>query len=141
MFVYTDTAPEVPATEKNAEKRPDDDPDADPFEIKIKENTAPSKVAISNGVELQRVVCKNDVVLINTDKKNNVTRAEGDTAIYTVKTADVVITADAPRRATLRRDGKIQYSNIIRGNLREEELQGEGNVQVIPDKEFTKKKK
>ena len=90
---------------------------------------------------MQRVVCKNDVVLINTDKKNNVTRAEGDTAIYTVKTADVVITADAPRRATLRRDGKIQYSDIIRGNLREEELQGEGNVQVIPDKEFTKKKK
>lgn len=141
MFVYTDTAPEVPATEKNAEKRPDDDPDADPFEIKIKENAAPSKVAISNGVELQRVVCKNDVVLINTDKKNNVTRAEGDTAIYTVKTADVVITADAPRRATLRRDGKIQYSDIIRGNLREEELQGEGNVRVLPDKEFTKKKK
>ena len=141
MFVYTGTAPEVPAAAKDARKRPEDDPDADPFDIEIKENAAPSKVAISNGVELQRVVCKNNVVLINTDKKNNVTRAEGDTAIYTVKTADVTITAEPPRRATLRRDGKIQYSDIIRGNLREEELQGEGNVRVIPDKEFNKKKK
>ena len=57
-------------------------------------------------------------------------------AIYTVKTGDIVITADSPRRAMLRRAGRIQYSNIIRGNLRTEELNGEGNVQVVPDENF-----
>lgn len=137
MFVYTGAAPALPAA-ASTPAAAEDDPDADPFEIISKENAAPSKIALSNGVELQRIVCKNDVVLINHDKKNNVIRAEGDTAIYTVKTADVTITANAPRRAALRRDGKIQYSDIIRGNLRTEELQGEGNVQVIPDKDFKK---
>ena len=146
MFVYTGTAPALPDTAATpaapaAAAAPEDDPDADPFEIVIKENAAPSKIALSNGVELQRIVCKNDVVLLNRDKKNNVIRAEGDTAIYTVKTADVTITANAPRRAALRRDGKIQYSDIIRGNLRTEELQGEGNVQVVPDKDFKKENK
>ena len=141
MFVYTGTAPQVPENQPAKPAAVPDDPDADPFDIEIKENAAPSKIALSNGVELQRVVCKNDVILINRDKNGKTIRAEGDTAIYTVKTADVVITADAPRRAALRSDGRIQYSDLIRGNLREETLHSEGNVQMVPDKSFKKEEK
>ena len=142
MFVYTGTGPEIAETKPEQTAAPAaDDPDADPFDIEIKENAAPSRIALSNGVELQRVVCKNDVVLISYDKKGDPIRAEGDTAIYTVKTADVVITADAPRRAVMRRDGRIQYSDIIRGNLKEETLHSEGNVQMVPDKSFKKNDK
>lgn len=139
MFVYTGAAPETPAPEKKAEVKADD-PDADPFELNQTENAAPSRIALSDGVDLERIVCKNDVVLINKDKDGKMTRAGGDTAIYTVKTGDIVITADAPRRAMLRRAGRIQYSDLIRGNLRTEELQGEGNVRVVPDEDFEKDK-
>ena len=139
MFVYTGAAPETPAPDKKPDA-PIDDPDADPFELLQTENVAPSRIALSDGVDLERIVCKNDVILINKDKDGKTTHAGGDTAIYTVKTGDIVITADAPRRAMLRRAGRIQYSDLIRGNLRTEELQGEGNVQVVPDEDFEKEK-
>lgn len=142
MFVYTAADPQIKEVKPaQTAAKAADDPDADPFDLEIKENAAPSRIALSNGIELQRVVCKNDVVLISCDKNGKPVRAEGDTAIYTVKTADVVITADAPRRASLRSDGRIQYSDLIRGNLREETLHSEGNVQMVPDKSFQKENK
>ena len=139
MFVYTGAAPQIPDADKKADT-PVDDPDADPFELKQTENAAPSRIALSDGIDLERIVCKNNVILINKDKDGKITHAGGDTAIYTVKTGDIVITADSPRRAMLRRAGRIQYSNIIRGNLRTEELNGEGNVQVVPDENFKREK-
>ena len=142
MFVYTEAAPaaSAPAPANKAADIQNDDPDADPFELKQTENAAPSRIALSDGVDLERIVCKHDVILINKDKKGQITHAGGDTAVYTVKSGDIVITADAPRRAMLRRAGRIQYSDVIRGNLHTEEMQGEGNVQVFPDKDFKEKK-
>ena len=137
MFVYTGAAPAKPVPSA-APVKPADDPDADPFELEPTENTAPSRIALSDGVDLERIICKNDVLLTNKDKKGNISCAGGDTAVYTVKTGEITITADAPGRPYLKRDGRIQYSDIIEGNLRTEELRGSGNVQVVADKTFKK---
>ena len=134
MYVFTGAAPEIKPAAAVTATTPEDDPDADPFALPATENTAPSRIALSDGIDLERIVCKNQVVLANKDKKGEFTYAGGDTAIYTVKTGEIVITADAPSRPYLRRDGRIQYSDIIQGNLQTEELSGSGNVQVVTDK-------
>ena len=137
MYVFTGKSPAVPKPVAAA-KKPADDPDADPFALNMSENSAPSRIALSDGIDLERIVCKNDVVLTNRDGKNQLTHAGGDMAVYTVKSGDIVITAELPSRPYLRRDGRIQFSDIIQGNLRTEELYGNGNVQVVPDKNFKK---
>ena len=136
MFVFTGAAPAIAAAPEPsaAPVKPEDDPDADPFALEPTENTAPSRIALADGVDLERIVCKNQVLLTNKDKKGAVTYAGGDSAVYTVKTGDITITADAPNRPYLKRDGRIQVSDIIQGNLITEELSGSGNVQVISDK-------
>ena len=136
MYVFTGKAPAIP--QPVAKTKPEDDPDADPFALDMSENSAPSRIALSDGIDLERIVCKNDVILTNRDNKNQLTCAGGDTAVYTVKNGDIVISAEPPSRPYLRRDGRIQVSDIIRGNLRNEELYGNGNVQVLPDKNFKK---
>ena len=130
MFVFTGPAPQ-PAEPERKTARPED-PDADPFAIEI-ENVAPSRIALSDGIDLQRIICKNNVVLINRDRKGSETHAGGDMAVYTVSTSDIVITAEPPKRPYLKRDGRRQYSDIIRGNLKTELLEGSGNVQVVTD--------
>lgn len=137
MYVFTGAAPA--ATVPAAKKPKTDDPDADPFALDMSENSAPSRIALSDGLDLERIVCKNEVILTNKDAKGNLTYAGGDTAVYTVKTGDLVISAEPPQRPYMRRDGRIQYSDIIRGNLQTEELFGSGNVQVVPDKSFKSK--
>ena len=134
MYVFTGKAPAVP--QPVAKAKPEDDPDADPFALDMSENSAPSRIALSDGIDLERIVCKNDVILTNRDNRNQLTYAGGDTAVYTVKSGDIVISAEPPSRPYLRRDGRIQFSDIIRGNLQTEELYGNGNVQVVPDKNF-----
>ena len=139
MYVYTGTAPvQAQPAAAAAPVKPEDDPDADPFALEPTENTAPSRIALSDGVDLERIICKNDVLLTNKDKKGMLSCAGGDNAVYTVKTGEITITANAPNRPYLKRDGRIQYSDIIEGNLRTEELSGKGNVQVVTDKTFKK---
>ncbi len=132
MFVFTGTPPAAATASKD--KPAVEDPDADPFALEITENAAPSRIALSDGIDLEQIICKNQVVLINRDKKGKAIHAGGDTATYTVATSDIVITADAPRRPYLRHDGKIQYSDIIKGNLKTETLEGKGNIQLVTEK-------
>ena len=130
MFVFTGAPPAA----ADAAKPAAENPDADPFELDMSENAAPSRIALSDGIDLEQIICKKNVVLVNKDAKGKSTYAGGDTAVYTVESSDIVITADAPRRPYLRRDGRIQYSDVIKGNLKTEILEGKGNIQVVTDK-------
>lgn len=130
MFVFTGAPPAT----ANAAKPAAANPDADPFELDMSENAAPSRIALSDGIDLEQIICKKNVVLVNKDAKGKSTYAGGDTAVYTVESSDIVITADAPRRPYLRRDGRIQYSDVIKGNLKTEILEGRGNIQVVSEK-------
>lgn len=113
--------------------------DADPFAMDMGENSAPSRIAISDSQELKRIVCKREVVLLRRDSKGKLQRAGGDQAVYTVDTKEVVVTAERPRRPWMRSDGRKQFCDIIRSDIGTEDLRGIGNVVVMPDDEKTDK--
>lgn len=113
----------------------DSDPDADPFVMDMNENSVPSRIALSEDVDLKRIIWKNDVILCNTDSKGKKLYAGGDTAVYTVKTREIIITAEPPNRPYMRNNGRKQFCDEIRGNLETEEFEGIGKVIVIPDEE------
>jgi len=131
MYVFTG---QPPKSVQQAAQKAADDPDADPFALDMGENAAPSRIALNDGIDLQRIVCKNDVLLTNKDADGKIRQAGGDTGVYTVETRNIIITSNPPARPYMRSEGRIQYSDIIRGNLATEELSGIGNVRVLPDK-------
>ncbi|MBE6377900.1 MAG: hypothetical protein E7051_03660 [Lentisphaerae bacterium] len=143
MYVFTGAAP-VPETavDENGNKKPvektiseEDALDADPFEMDMGENSAPSRIAISDSQDLKRIVCKREVVLLRKDNKGNLQRAGGDQAVYTVDTKEVVLTAERPRRPWIRSNGRKQFSDIIRSDVGSEDLRAIGNIEVMPDVE------
>lgn len=141
MYVFTGAAPiNESIVEENGEKKPvkkelseEEALDADPFEMDMGENSAPSRIAISDSQELKRIVCKRDVVLLRRDSKGNIQRAGGDQAVYTVDTKEVVLTAERPNRPWMRTNGRKQFSDIIRSDIGSEDLRSIGNIVVMPD--------
>ena len=63
MYVFTG---QPPKSVQQPEQKAADDPDADPFALDMGENAAPSRIALNDGIDLQRIVCKNDVLLTQT---------------------------------------------------------------------------
>jgi lipopolysaccharide export system protein LptA len=142
MYVFTGAAPVTETvTDEKGNKKPvekkiseEEALDADPFEMDMGENSAPSRIAISDSQDLKRIVCKREVVLLRKDNKGNLQRAGGDQAVYTVDTKEVVLTAERPRRPWMRSNGRKQFSDIIRSDIGTEDLRAIGNIEVMPDK-------
>ena len=106
--------------------------DADPFALDMGENAVPSRIAISKDLDLTRIVCRNEVVLVRR-YKGDIQRAGGDNAVYNVSKKEMVLTAKRPRRPWLRSNGRKQFCDVIRSDMETEELRGIGNVVVMPD--------
>ncbi|MBO7327923.1 MAG: hypothetical protein J6W00_04035 [Lentisphaeria bacterium] len=143
MYVFTGASPvnEIIVTE-NGNKQPakkavseEDALDEDPFAMDMGENSAPSRIAISDSQDLKRIVCKREVVLLRRNSKGKLQRAGGDQAVYTVDNKEVVISADRPNRPWIRSEGRKQFSDIIRSDIGTEDLRCIGNIEIMPDDE------
>lgn len=136
MYVYTSrhAAPEKKAPAAAPAKPAADDPDADPFALDPGENAAPSHIALSDEMDLKKIICKNDVLLTRKSPKGKPQYAGGDTAVYNINSRTIIITANRPARPYLLSDGRKQYSDIIRADLATEVLEGVGDINVIPEK-------
>ena len=139
MYVFTGASPINEEVVENktvaAQKPPPEEKsiDDDPFALDMGENSVPTRIAISDNRDIKRIVCKKEVVLVHRDKDGKLQRAGGDMGVYTVDTREVVLTAERPRRPWLRAEGRKQFCDIIRSDLETGDLQGIGNVQVMPD--------
>ena len=140
MYIFTAPAPKLPASTSPdlpppGKLSPLDDLDADPFAMDMGEDSVPTRIAITDSQDLKRIVCQKNVEIRRKDKREQIYRAGGDRAIYTIKTREVVLTAERPRRPWLRSNGRRQYCDIIRSDMETEDLRGIGNVVVMPDDE------
>ena len=142
MYVFTGASPVNEIIVENGNKQPvkkelseEEALDEDPFAMDMGENSAPSRIAISDSQDLKRIVCKREVVLLRRDSKGKLQRAGGDQAVYTVDNKEVVITAERPRRPWIRSEGRKQFSDIIRSDIGSEDLRCIGNIEVMPDDE------
>lgn len=142
MYVFSGASPVNEIIVENGNKQPvkkelseEEALDEDPFEMDMGENSAPSRIAISDSQDLKRIVCKREVVLLRRDSKGRLQRAGGDQAVYTVDNKEVVITAERPRRPWIRSEGRKQFSDIIRSDIGSEDLRCIGNIEIMPDDE------
>ncbi len=139
MYIFTAPAPQLPAavTQKSQPEQTAeislDDMDADPFAMDMGEDSVPTRIALTDTQDLKRIVCQKSVEILRKDKRGQLHRAGGDRAVYTIKTREVVLTADPPNRPWLRSNGRRQYCDIIRSDMATEDLRGIGNVIVVPD--------
>ncbi len=128
--MYTFTAPAAKNQKQNSSAN---DIDSDPFAMDLGENSAPARLALSKDIDLTRIVCKNNVLLISHKADGKTQQAGGDKAEYTVSEKKMVLTAEPPNRPWMRGNGKKQYSDLIIRDMETEELRSIGNVKVIPD--------
>ena len=141
MYIFTAAAPvDVGSDGKKstsavevAVKSEEEELDADPFEMDMGENSVPTRIAVSEGQDLKRIVCKKEVEISRTGKDNKLQRAGGDQAVYTVTTREVVLSAERPKRPWLSSEGRKQYCDLIRCDMATEDLRGIGNVVVMPE--------
>lgn len=81
------------------------DPDADPFELEsFSEATAPSKIALGNNMQLERVVCRDRVKLTRNSPDGKLQQAGGELGEYLVAGQIMTITGTPESRAWLRED-------------------------------------
>ena len=128
MYAFT-----TPASREQKKTDTVSDIDSDPFALDQGENSAPARIALSKDIDLTRIVCKKDVLLISRKPDGKNQQAGGDMAVYTVSEQQMVLSAEPPKRPWMKGDGKIQYSDLIIRNTDTDELQSIGNVKIIPD--------
>lgn len=129
MYAFT-----APAIQNQKKKSTVNDIDSDPFAMDLGENSAPARIALSKDIDLKRIVCKNNVLLVSNKADGKKQQAGGDKAEYTIDEKQMVLTAEPPNRPWMRSDGKLQYSDLIIRDMETEELRSIGNVKVVPDK-------
>ena len=137
MYVFTQESSPEAGNAPNI-RQAEDQLDTDPFALDMGENSVPTRVALSDGLNLKRIVCKNEVVLVKRASDGKLQRAGGDKAVYVVSKKEMVLTAEPPRRPGLRSDGRKQFCDRIVSDTETEDLRGIGNVQMVPDDEKKK---
>ncbi|MBR7104058.1 MAG: hypothetical protein IKC65_03865 [Lentisphaeria bacterium] len=106
-----------------------DDIDADPYAILNTENFAPSRIALTGDLELDKVECIKNVVL-SRKVPNGELRAGGDRADYKVSSRQVIITGKAPNRPWAEMDDRRQESDRLIYHLAEERFESSGNTKT-----------
>ena len=128
--VKTSSAPAKPVS-------PQENIDDDPFDMMSTENFAPSRIAISGDLELDRAECIDDVVITHKTDGRTVS-AGGEHADYKVSTGQIVITGKPPRRPWVRSRDHRQESDRLIYHLKEERFESRGGTEttmLAPDSE------
>ena len=85
-----------------------DDPDADPYELaSFTESQVPSRITLGNGLKLDRIICRDQVVITRTDSDGRKQQAGGEYGEYIVSDRFMSIVGNDTTSAWLR-DGKFR---------------------------------
>ena len=137
MYIYSKAQSAAPVAAV------EEDPDADPFAIADSESYAPSRVALGEGSELEKIRCEKNVRITNRGENGVLTSAAGDHGLYVVKEKRFVITCDEPALCVIRAQGKRQKCEVVTYDLERELFSGrsrpgrgsytEKDTEPIPD--------
>ena len=116
---------------KNGQTDPDADPDADPFAIQS-ENSVPSSVILGNGLELDRAIASENVVIDR--KKPGSTDSEKlycDQALFDSSKMTVECTSADGRRPKVEGMGKTHFSDKFTIHLKDERIESSGEGMIL----------
>ena len=82
--------------------------DEDPFAI-VSEDSIPATVSLGNGMELDKIICKRDIVIEQKDGKDNRNvKAKGELGTYIVADRKTVISGTSDKKPSIEVDGRFQ---------------------------------
>ena len=116
-----------PKTVQKKQKASQEDPDADPYQLKATENHAPSRIALTGNMELDKVECLENVKLHRLVEGKWLT-AGSARADYKVSSRKIVLSGREPERAWIQMDGQKQISDQLIYHLQDEKFESKGNT-------------
>ncbi len=128
MYIYT---------AKTADKKPKEakmeDIDADPFAAKKDGEagkTAPETIVLTDGVELSKIICKNNVEISRKTSKGELQQAFGQQAEYHVGDKRIIMTGTKEKQPWMKVEQGRMFGDRIVVRMETEEMKVDGNTRV-----------
>ena len=135
MFIYTaKSAPGVQSAAPAPSAAVEEDPDADPFaSAELKPDMVPSRIMLTDGVDLERILCTGNVHVSRKDDAGKLQEAFGDRAEYIVANKEVVLTGTPEERPRMTAEGGTMRGDRVVLNTATGEMNVFGNTQLDRD--------
>ncbi len=139
MYIYTakvpkESAPEA-APQKKAAPSIDDDPDADPFASKaLKAEMVPTRIMLTDGLDLERILCVGNVHLARKDERGKLQQAFGEQAEYIVANKEIVLTGKPGQRPRMTAEGGMMRGDRVVVNTATGTMRVLGHTQLDQSK-------
>ena len=109
----------------------EEDPDADPFSSSAPaKDGAPARIALTDTLELARVLCKRNVEISRRTKEGELQRAGGEQADYMVEEKRIIMTGTPQSRPWMSAQGGRISGDRILVDLANETMKVLGNTVV-----------
>ena len=132
MYLFTrKSAPQSPASAPAVKTPAEEDPDADPFSSSAPaKDGAPARIALTDTLELARVLCKRNVEISRRTKEGELQRAGGEQADYMVEEKRIIMTGTPQSRPWMSAQGGRISGDRILVDLANETMKVLGNTVV-----------
>lgn len=132
MYLFTRRSAPPPPASAPVKKAPvEEDPDADPFSSSAPvKGGAPARIALTDTLELARVLCKRNVEISRRTKEGELQRAGGEQADYMVENKRIIMTGTPAARPWMSAQGGRISGDRILVDLANETMKVLGNTVV-----------
>ncbi len=124
MFLFAGKAPAAPAKGEAAAQPNLDD---DPFALESA-GTVPARISLTDELDLQRVLCQNNVLFVRRTTGGELQRAGGHEADYVVANREMVVTGKPGEQPWMSAEGRRLYSDRIIVDVVTETMRGENGT-------------
>ncbi|WP_294504202.1 LptA/OstA family protein [uncultured Victivallis sp.] len=126
MYLYAGKSPAVPAKGGAAAPR-QPNLDDDPFALEEAE-TVPARISLTDELDLQRVLCRNNVLFVRRTSTGELQRAGGNEADYVVANREMIVTGKPGEKPWMSAEGRRLYSDRIIVDVVTETMRGENGT-------------
>ena len=124
MYLFAGKAPVVSETGAAASQPSLDD---DPFALEAAE-TVPARISLTDELDLQRVLCRNNVLFVRRTTDGELQRAGGNEADYVVANREMIVTGTPEEKPWMSAEGRRLYSDRIIVDVVAETMRGENGT-------------
>ena len=124
VYIYTKPEKNSPKTTKVVKKKTAiEEMDEDPFAI-VSEDSIPATVSLGNGMELDKIICKRDIVIEQKGGKDNRNvKAKGELGTYIVADRKTVISGTSDKKPSIEVDGRFQECKQLIFHMEDERFE------------------
>jgi lipopolysaccharide export system protein LptA len=123
--VYIYTRPEANPTKAKKivrKKTVIEEMDEDPFAI-VSEDSIPATISLGNGMELEKIICKKDIVIEQKSKDNRNVKVFGQLGSYIVKDKKTIISGTSKKKPSIIMDGRYQECKQLVYHMEDERFE------------------